>query len=147
MLKLSERFLEMVKLHASKSYPEECCGFLVGTAAGREKEVLELLEIENWSEENRNRRFMIRPDDYRDAESFAKKKGLDLLGLYHSHPDHPARPSQFDLEHALPWWSYLIISVEHGNPSNMASWLLDEDRSRFEEESVLVEAKGNGIME
>jgi proteasome lid subunit RPN8/RPN11 len=123
-----------MKAHARQTYPEECCGILLGTIEGDRKSVHDALAIGNSSEQLRTRRFIITPDDYRNAEALASRKGLDVLGFYHSHPDHPAHPSQFDLEHAFPWWSYVIIGVEDGNPSAMSSWLLLEDRSRFEEE-------------
>lgn len=138
MLKFNDHFLDRIKIHARETYPEECCGFLFGTTSGPEKSVDDLLELKNSSEENRTRRFIIKPEDYRDAESLARKKGLDVLGIYHSHPDHPARPSQFDLEHALPWWSYVIIGVDRGEPSKIASWLLQEDRAGFEEERLVI---------
>jgi proteasome lid subunit RPN8/RPN11 len=138
MLKLNDYFLDKMQTHARESYPEECCGFLLGTESGPEKNVLDLLEFKNSSEQNRTRRFTIKPEEYRDAESLAREKGLDVLGLYHSHPDHPARPSQFDLEHALPWWSYVIIEVDRGQPSAIASWLLQEDRDGFAEEQLVI---------
>jgi proteasome lid subunit RPN8/RPN11 len=138
MLKLNDYFLDRIQTHARQSYPEECCGFLLGTASGPEKNVHDLLEFENSSEQNRTRRFIIKPEEYRNAESLAREKGLDVLGLYHSHPDHPARPSQFDLEHALPWWSYVIIGVDRGQPSTIASWLLHEDRLGFGEEQLVI---------
>jgi proteasome lid subunit RPN8/RPN11 len=125
-----------MKTHSRLAYPEECCGFLFGTEEGGKKTVHEILELENSSEVYRNRRFIIEPEDYQNAESRARELGMDVLGIYHSHPDHPARPSQFDLEHALPWWSYVIIGVERGNPSAMSSWLLQEDRTKFDEEQI-----------
>jgi proteasome lid subunit RPN8/RPN11 len=78
----------------------------------------------------------VRPDDYRVAEKRAREAGLDLLGFYHSHPDHPARPSQFDLDHAWPSFSYVIVSVMAGEDKLLTSWRLQEDRSAFDEESV-----------
>jgi len=125
-----------MKTHAGRTYPEECCGVLLGKNDGREKIVRDVLEIDNSSTGQRNRRFMITPEDYRKAEAQAAEKGFDVLGFYHSHPDHPARPSQFDLEHAFPWWSYVIITVARGNPGAMTSWKLREDRSQFEEETL-----------
>ena len=136
MVKFHDGFAGTVKSHASRTYPEECCGVLIGKIEGDEKIVHDILEINNSSAQERNRRFIITPEDYRYAEMHANKKGLDVLGFYHSHPDHPARPSQFDLEHAFPSWSYVIVSVEKGTPAAMTSWLLLEDRSRFKEETI-----------
>lgn len=123
-----------MKLHAGRTYPEECCGILLGTIEGEEKVVRDIMELTNSSEAQRTRRYIVTPEDYQKAEISAREKGMDVLGFYHSHPDHPARPSQFDLEHAFPSWSYIIIGVEKGHPSAMTSWLLQEDRSRFDEE-------------
>ena len=134
MLKFNNQCVDTMKAHARQTYPEECCGILFGTIEGDKKIVHDALAIDNSSEQQRTRRFIITPEDYRNAEALATGKGLDVLGFYHSHPDHPARPSQFDLEHAFPWWSYVIIGVDQGKPSAMSSWLLLEDRSRFEEE-------------
>ncbi len=136
MLRFKDNFIESMKAHASRTYPEECCGILLGKSEGGEKIVYDVLKIDNSSEQQRNRRFIITPEDYQNAEAEAGKKGLDVLGFYHSHPDHPARPSQFDLEHAFPSWSYVIIGVDQGKPAAMSSWLLQEDRSRFEEETI-----------
>jgi len=134
MLKFTDHDIATMNAHAARTYPEECCGVLLGKTDGSEKIVDEVLAIENSSSEQRARRFIITPEDYRNAEANAHQQGLDVLGFYHSHPDHPARPSQFDLEHAFPSWSYVIIGVDHGCPSAMSSWLLLEDRSAFEEE-------------
>ena len=134
MLKLENRLVEVMKEHAGRMYPEECCGVLLGRNEGNEKIVLDAIEIDNSIQQQRTRRFIITPEDYRNAETKATTKGMDILGFYHSHPDHPARPSQFDLDHAFPTWSYMIIGVDKGIPVAMASWLLLDDRSRFEEE-------------
>lgn len=145
MLRLQNQFIEKIKIHARHAYPEECCGILLGTSEGPGKVVQEVLQLDNSSEQMRTRRFVITPDDYLSAENQARKKGLDVLGFYHSHPDHPARPSQFDLEHAYPFWSYVIIGVNQGKPAAVASWLLQEDRSRFDEEQVEI-VDANSIL-
>jgi proteasome lid subunit RPN8/RPN11 len=127
-------FVEKMKTHAGQTYPEECCGILLGKSEADSRIVYEVMAIDNSSEQLRTRRFIITPEDYRTAETQAGKNGLEILGFYHSHPDHPARPSQFDLEHAFPSWSYVIIGVDHGQPATMSSWILRDDRSRFEAE-------------
>ena len=136
MLRLNNQCVSRIKAHASQTYPEECCGVLLGKAEEDTRIVLDVLEINNSSKEQKSRRFTISPEDYRNAEMQANERGLDVLGFYHSHPDHPARPSQFDLEHAFPFWSYVIIGVDRGRPNAMSSWLLQEDRSQFEEEAI-----------
>ena len=91
----------------------------------------------NKTEEGPRRRFLVRPQDYREAEQTASDSGVELLGFYHSHPDHPARPSEYDLNHAWPFFSYVIVSVRDGVPGDMTSWRLLDDRSTFTEEDLL----------
>jgi proteasome lid subunit RPN8/RPN11 len=98
--------------------------------------VREAYALPNTTDEGPRRRFLVRPDDYRVAEQRAREAGLELLGFYHSHPDHPARPSQYDLDHAWPSFSYVIVSVMAGEDKLLTSWRLREDRSAFDEESV-----------
>ena len=103
---------------------------------GAGKEICDVVRIGNAREENRTRRFLITPEEYARAEAAAGAQGLGVMGFYHSHPDHPARPSQFDLEHAWPWCSYVIVAVEERIPAAVKSWVLKEDRSGFDEEII-----------
>ena len=121
-----------IRAHGRETYPHECCGALLG-AEGR---VVATVPLPNTTEEGPRRRFLVRPGDYQQAEQAAAAAGHELLGFYHSHPDHPARPSQYDLDHAWPSFSYVIVSVMAGEPGDMRSWTLKEDRSAFEEESL-----------
>jgi len=121
-----------IRAHGRETFPHECCGALVG----REGVVHEAFALANTTEEGPRRRFLVRPDDYRVAEERARETGLDLLGFYHSHPDHPARPSQYDLDHAWPSFSYVIVSVMSGEDKELTSWRLNDDRAAFAEESV-----------
>jgi proteasome lid subunit RPN8/RPN11 len=118
-----------IRRHGEETFPHECCGALVG-AGGR---VTAAVPLPNTTEEGPRRRFLVRPADYRMAEAQASQIGGDLLGFYHSHPDHPARPSQFDLDHAWPTFAYVIVSVMSGTARDMTVWFLQEDRSRFDE--------------
>ncbi len=136
MITLNHTALHRIKVHAMQTYPEECCGALLGTHGGDAKTVCDVLEIKNTQNENRSRRFLVTAQDYRWAEERAKQAGVSIVGFYHSHPDHPAEPSQFDLEHAMPWWSYVVVSVESKLPTVTRSWLLKDDRTRFSEEKV-----------
>jgi proteasome lid subunit RPN8/RPN11 len=120
---------EAIRRHGQETYPHECCGALVG-AGGR---VTAAVALPNTTEEGPRRRFLVRPADYRLAEGRASELGGELLGFYHSHPDHPARPSQFDLDHAWPNFAYIIVAVAAGTAGDMTVWFLQEDRSRFEE--------------
>jgi proteasome lid subunit RPN8/RPN11 len=126
--------LQSIRDHAAETYPHECCGALIGRA--REHHVSEVLALPNTTEEGPRRRFLIRPDDYRRAERRASDRSLDLLGFYHSHPDHPARPSETDLARAWPNFHYVIVSVREGRPEDVRSWWLVDDRSMFTEEML-----------
>jgi proteasome lid subunit RPN8/RPN11 len=117
-----------IRRHGEEAYPHECCGALLGQA-GRTTGVVAL---PNTTEEGPRRRFLVRPSDYRLAEERAAELGLELLGFYHSHPDHPARPSQYDLDHAWPTFAYIIIAVAAGAAGEMTVWWLKEDRTTFE---------------
>ena len=120
---------DAIRRHSEETYPHECCGALVG-ADGR---VAAGVALPNTTEEGPRRRFLVRPSDYRLAEKRAAELGGELLGFYHSHPDHPARPSQFDLDHAWPTFAYVIVSVMAGRAGDMTVWWLKEDRTNFEE--------------
>ena len=115
--------------HGEQTYPHECCGALVG----RDGHVSSVVPLPNTTEEGPRRRFLVRPADYRLAEARADELGLELLGFYHSHPDHPARPSQYDLDHAWPTFAYVIVSVASGVARDTTVWFLKDDRTNFEE--------------
>jgi proteasome lid subunit RPN8/RPN11 len=131
-LALEQGVDEAIRQHGADTYPNECCGALIG----RDGRVTTTFALPNTTEEGPRRRFLVRPTDYRDAEQAAAAEGLDLLGFYHSHPDHPARPSQYDLDHAWPSFSYVIVSVMSGQVADLRSWKLKEDRSAFDEEPI-----------
>ena len=117
------------------TYPHECCGFLYGFED--DKRVITLaVPAANTREENRERRFEISAQEYMKAELFAEENKLVLLGIYHSHPDHPAIPSDYDLKRALPWFSYIIVSIKNRKVANLLSWKLNNS-GRFEEERVI----------
>ena len=132
MLIVGDDIAAHIQAHGRETYPNECCGALIGT----DDVVMECHSLPNTTEEGPRRRFLVRPDDYRAAEQRAKVVGHELLGFYHSHPDHPARPSQYDLDHAWPVFAYVIIAVANGEPGAMTSWRLREDRSAFDEEPI-----------
>jgi proteasome lid subunit RPN8/RPN11 len=133
-----------IRAHGQETYPHECCGALVG----RDGFVSAVVALPNTTDEGPRRRFMVRPSDYQLAERRATELGGELLGFYHSHPDHPARPSQYDLDHAWPTFAYIIVAVaghaeglprqsaEGATAGDMTVWYLQEDRSRFEEGSL-----------
>jgi proteasome lid subunit RPN8/RPN11 len=129
---LPEDVLAAIRAHGCETYPDECCGALIG----RGGEIVEAYALPNTTEEGPRRRFLVRPADYKAAEARAEAAGLDLLGFYHSHPDHPAKPSQYDLDHAWPFFSYVIVSVRNGEALDVRSWRLRDDRSQFDEEAI-----------
>lgn len=131
--------LEAIGRHGEASYPEECCGFLVGRVghgSGEGTVVERLIPVANAREDSRHNRFLIHPETVLAAHKEARAAGLDVVGYYHSHPDHPARPSEFDREHAWPGLSYVIVSVQGGRVADARSWRLSDDRERFEEEAI-----------
>ena len=130
-LRLTDGVDEAIRAHGRETYPHECCGALVG----RDSLVTSAVPLPNTTDEGPRRRFLVRPSDYREAERAAGDAGVDLLGFYHSHPDHPAVPSQYDLDHAWPNLSYVIVAVGRGRPSDVRSWRLLPDRSAFAEET------------
>jgi cysteine synthase B len=122
-----------IRAHGVAAYPDECCGVLLGRGNGT---VIDTWRLDNSTDLERRRRFLIGPDDYRRAEARAAERGLEIVGFYHSHPDHPAEPSAFDLAHAWPNLSYTIVSIHAGAPREMRSWRLRADRSGYDEESI-----------
>lgn len=151
-LNLRQEHLEAIRRHGARDYPNECCGVLVGTTNGSEKTVREIVPLKNLrsdaeraqellpldepGRESERNRYLVDPLEQLKVEKDARARHLEVLGYYHTHPDHPARPSTYDREHAWPWYSYVILSVEGGEPRELTSWVLSEDRSRFDAELV-----------
>lgn len=131
------RHMLTIDRHASMSYPEECCGVLIGRSSSEGTTFVErVLSVGNERQDSRHNRFLISPETVLAAHKEARNLGLDIVGYYHSHPDHPARPSDFDREHAWPGLSYLIVSVQGGKVAEARSWRLADERDRYEEEAV-----------
>lgn len=138
-LLIKYEFLNQIHKHAETSYPDEGAGLLLGRLEGDQRIVEHLLELENGREAGaRRNRYLIRAEDMLKGEMYAASLGLDVLGVFHSHPDHPNLPSEFDREWALPWFSYLITSVKSGKAESTRSWRLEEDHSNFFEENINV---------
>jgi len=133
---ISDAVNQAIRRHGQETYPHERCGALVGTTADAESIVADVVPLPNTTEEGPRRRFLVRASDYRLAERRAAEMGGELLGFYHSHPDHPARPSQYDLDHAWPTFAYIIVAVANGKATEMTVWFLKDDRSSFEEGSI-----------
>ena len=135
-LVISGRHLQTVTRHATMSYPDECCGVLIGSASGDVTIVERVLSVGNERQDSRHNRYLISPETVLAAHKEARALGLDVVGYYHSHPDHPAQPSEFDREHAWPGVSYLIVSVRKRQVVDARSWRLADDRERFDEEAI-----------
>lgn len=139
-LRITHELQSAIEEEGRGSYPFECCGFLVGRMNADDKEVREIWTVRNEkAQEESRRRYWISPEVYFENDKRARKEGMDILGIYHSHPDHPGEPSEFDREHALPGWSYVVFAVAKGSPGPLGSWLLAEDRSAFHPEDLRVE--------
>lgn len=134
---MEERELDKLSGHLQSVYPEEGCGFLLGREMEDTRSFDELLPSKNVYDGDRRRHFSIHPLDFQRAEKRAAQSDLELLGIYHSHPDHPCMPSETDLAIAMPWFSYLIVSVKEGILSSVRSWRLTEDRRAFTEETFI----------
>ncbi len=138
MITVSVNQLEAMRTHGQLDYPHECCGLLIGRFAGNGKIVSEVFAISNAREEEHKRnRFLIRPEELLRGERHARTEGLGVVGFYHSHPDSRAVPSQYDLEHAWPTYSYVIVSVREGHADELYSWEMKPDRSQFNQEEIL----------
>ncbi len=138
MIELTENDLREMRAHGERDYPFECCGLMLGRFADGRKQVVETYPISNAREEAAKRnRFLIRPEELMRGEKYAREKQLDVVGFYHSHPDDRAAPSQYDLEHAWPTYSYIVVSVENGRAVDLRSWEMESDRSKFNEEEIV----------
>lgn len=140
MLRLPEKLVDEIRAHGAQAYPFECCGAVLGRDSGEHRDAVRLLPLANRREDSASNRYAVAPEDVLRAETTARELGLDVVGWYHSHPDHPALPSEFDRAHAWPWYSYVIVSVELGQPGAISSWRLSDDRVRFRVEPVEIRA-------
>lgn len=131
--------LQNIHSHGEKAYPEEGAGLLLGTITDETRIVESILSLNNSREDSaRHNRYLITAEDMMKGEDEAVKMGLEILGVFHSHPDHPAEPSEFDLEWAVPWFSYIITSVDDGKARESRSWRLLDSRESFIEENILL---------
>jgi proteasome lid subunit RPN8/RPN11 len=135
-LRLSDARVSEIRREGELAYPGECCGVLAGLAGGL-KEVQRLVPMPNRRTDDPHR-YLISAEDLRRVTHQLQSSELEVLGIYHSHPDHPAAPSGFDLEHAWPWYSYVILRVDHGSAAELTSWQLEDDRHAMRPESIEV---------
>lgn len=138
VLIVSSNILNAIHRHSMSAYPEECCGLLVGAFTDDGKDVQAAWRLENRSEDDPERRYLIPPDTYMKLEQRAEDEDREIVGIYHSHPDHPSQPSEFDRRHALPLFSYVITSVVDGQSEGLECWVLEPDRQSFLKEEIVV---------
>jgi proteasome lid subunit RPN8/RPN11 len=142
MITLDPKALEAIHEHGREAYPEECCGALLGTGGNGSARVARIARMDNARRDERRRRYVIEPLEYARVERQADAESLSVLGFYHSHPDHPAVPSEYDREHGFPFFHYIVLSVGAGVPGEAASWVLSEDRGAFEREEIRIKSSG-----
>jgi proteasome lid subunit RPN8/RPN11 len=137
MISITEELLNEIRKHGVRDYPYECCGLLIGQFTAEGKNVTETYPISNAREESAKRnRFLIEPAELMRGERYARERDLEVVGFYHSHPDSPAVPSQYDLEHAWPTYSYIIVSTTAERAGDLFSWEQEPDRSQFNPEEI-----------
>lgn len=137
MITIAAKQLSEIREHGVRDYPYECCGLLLGRFAATGKLVSETYPISNAREESAKRnRFLITPEELLRGERYARERQLEIVGFYHSHPDSPAVPSRYDLEHAWPTYSYIIVSTSANAANDLFSWEQEPDRSRFNQEEI-----------
>jgi proteasome lid subunit RPN8/RPN11 len=136
-LHIPQQILQEIHTHGEESYPEEGAGLLLGKLKDGERWIESILFLENAREAGaRHNRYLITAEDMLQGEMEAEKQGLSIIGIFHSHPDHPNLPSEFDREYAIPWYSYLITSVNSGKAASSRSWRLEDNREGFLEEQI-----------
>ena len=139
-LQIPTSLLSELHAHLESTYPDEGAGFLLGSADGETRKVIAILPVENAREDAaRRNRFLFAPQDTMRAEDEADARGLALLGVFHSHPDCPNTPSEFDRQWALPFYSYTISRVDNGKAVSIRSWRLTDDRAAYEEETIVIQ--------
>ena len=142
MLMLTEEQMELIKSHGCEGYPHEVCGIFLGTCEGDDKKLVEVRRAKNLNTERAHDRYKMDDEDLKIAEKEGRERGLDIIGFYHSHPDHPDVPSEHDRELALNAYAYvysfLIASVKEGNKVSMKSWVLSEESNQFNEEKIAI---------
>jgi proteasome lid subunit RPN8/RPN11 len=139
VIQLSEALLDGIRQHGAREFPCECCGAILGDVDGQTRIARELRPLENVHEEGHERRYLVAPARMFELIQEERRTGRKLLGFYHSHPDHPARPSGYDRDHAMPWYTYVIVAVMEGRPGDLTAWRLQDDWDAFVPEAIEVD--------
>jgi len=140
-LALEHRQVNAIRQHGEADYPAEACGLIGGTVEDGSQVAVLLVPLVNRRTDSARNRYLIDPESFRRAQEKLDRDGLQVIGVYHSHPDHPPTPSAFDREHAWPWLSYLILGVARGRAGEIKSWTLSQDRAAFAEEPITIEER------
>jgi proteasome lid subunit RPN8/RPN11 len=138
-VRIAAATLHDIAAHAAEAYPEECCGVLLGVDAGDDRVISSAFAVQNERADERTRRYVIEADTIRLAEATARQMGLDIVGFYHSHPDHPALPSMFDRDHSWPWYTYIIVPSWREGTGTARAWRLQDDRAAFAEQQLVID--------
>jgi proteasome lid subunit RPN8/RPN11 len=136
MIKIEQEPWDLMVAHAQKTYPNECCGAMLGPIDGDEKTVRVALPLENAYEGAQRERYELRPEDLLFAEREARKNGMDLIGIFHSHPDCDAYFSKTDLENSCPWYSFVVLSIQKGQFHHANSWLPNMEQTEAAKEEL-----------
>ncbi len=137
MIEIEAHAWQLMLLHAERTYPNECCGAMLGHIQGEKKVVTEAVPLENAYAGEQGERYELRPEDLRDADTAARARGLDLIGIFHSHPDANAYFSETDLKNSCPWYSFVVLSVQRGKFDHANSFLPDLDQTKAEQEEFI----------
>jgi len=137
MIEVEQSPWEAMVLYAERTYPNECCGAMLGRIQGDKKTVNEAIPLENASTGEQRRHYELRPEDLLSAEKAARQRGLDLIGIFHSHPDCDAYFSDTDLRNSCPWYSFLVLSIKNGKYDHANSFLPDSDQTRADREELI----------
>lgn len=138
---LEPRHVAAIRGHGEADYPAEACGLIGGTLEGDRKVAVQLVPLANQRTDSARNRYLIDPESFRRSQEKLDRDGLEVIGVYHSHPDHAPSPSAFDREHAWPWLSYVIVGVERGHAGELKSWVLTDGREAFDEEPITNEER------
>jgi len=141
MIKMQEYLARQIEWQSESAYPKESCGFMLGESGGDVQNVEIIIQINHCQCHDHDRKFLIKPEEYIEAERAAAERKLELLGFYHSHPGSHAIPSDFDVEHSLPWFTYIIVSVVNGDAKNMTAWRFSETEKRLIELELSLDEK------
>ena len=136
MIEIEAKAWQAMVLHAERTYPNECCGAMLGHVQGERKLVTEALALVNAYAGEQGERYQVRLEDLREADGAARAKGLDLIGIFHSHPDCDAYFSETDLQNSCPWYSFVVLSIQHGRFDHANSFLPDLDQTRADKEEL-----------